>query len=373
MRNTPWVLFVVVMATAGMTGTRLWASAEQQVVAFDQLTQGYNLISFGNTTFGGNYGDTQGAIAVNGNLTMHGSGQIAEHAGAGAGKPSLYVTGQLNLDAGQYTRLKNGYAYLPNASGTWNSSTKQLTKSNGGVYSAVNSNHPLSSTDPRSTQGQAPWNWAALNSSLVNVSNALAASASTGTIGVSGQNMTFNTNGQTSGVAVFTLDGNAFKGSIFDANGDGVFDQNNERISNFSINIPSDMVYVINVVNFGGKTLLDGINANNAGASNERLLWNIIPSNGNTGTVTLGKAGSYFNGSVLAPLVDIKNNQGTAPVGQIIAGSYTHNGGELHYADFGTPVSFSVVPEPGTWGVFGVGFCAVSMLFRRRGRQASRA
>lgn len=363
------MLFAAVLATACMGLSRVQADAEQQVAAFDQLTQGYNLISFGNASFGGNYGDTQGALAVNGNLTMQGTGQIAEHAGAGAGKPSLYVTGQLNLDSGQYTRLKNGYAYLPNATGTWNSSTKELTKANGGVFSTVNSSDPLASTDPRSTQGAAPWNWSALNSSLVAVSNALAATASTGTIGVSGQNMTFNTNGQTTGVAVFTLDANLFNGSIYDANGDGVFDQNTERISNFAVNIPADMVYVINVVNFGGKTLLDGINANDIGSSNERLLWNIVPSNGNTGTVTLGKDGSYFNGSVLAPLVDIKNGQGTAPAGQIIANTYTHNGGELHYADFTAPVAFSAVPEPGTWGLFGIAGCAAIMAWRRYGRR----
>ena len=353
------------VALVGLPGVRLAADAQQAVASFDQLTQGYNMISFGNASFGGNYGDTQGALAVNGNLTMQGTGQIAEHAGAGAGKPSLYVTGELNLDPGQYTRLKNGYAYLPNATGTWNSSTQELTKSNGGVYSAINSSDPLSSTDPRSTQGSAPWDWAALNSSLVGVSNALAAAATTGTIGVSGQNMTFNTNGQTTGVAVFTLDGNDFSGTIFDADGDNVFDQNNENISNFAVNVPADMVYVINVINFGGKTLLGGINANNGGESNERLLWNIVPSNGNTGTVTLGKDGSYLNGSVLAPLVDIKNGQGTAPVGQIVAGSYTHNGGELHYADFSSPVAFSPVPEPGTWGMFGVAGCAVMMICRR--------
>lgn len=370
MRYRPYIL-ALTAAFVSVTGVRtLRASAEAAVVLFGEQTQGYNLISFGNTTIGGNYGDTQGAIAVNGDLTMHGTGQIAELAGAGAGKPSFYVTGQLNLDSGQYTRLKNGYAYLPNVTGTWNAANKELTTANGGVYSAINSNDPLGSTDPRSTQGSAPWDWAALNSSLVGVSNALAAAATTGTIGVSGQNMTFDVNGQTSGVAVFTLDANDFNGTIYDANGDGFFDQNTENISNFAVNIPADMVYVINVVNFGGKTLLGGINANNAGASNERLLWNIIPSNGNAGTVTLGKDGSYFNGSVLAPLVDIKNGQGTAPVGQIIAGSYTHNGGELHYADFTAPVSFSAVPEPATWSLFGLAGCVVLTLCRRKRREA---
>lgn len=370
MRYTPYMISATVLALLGSGIASLRAgTAEEAVATFDQLTQGYNLISFGNASFGGNYGDTQGALAVNGNLTMQGTGQIAEHAGAGAGKPSLYVTGELNLDSGQYTRLKNGYAYLPNATGTWNALTKELTKANGGVYSAINSSDPLGATDPRATQGSAPWDWASLNTSLVGVSNALAAAASTGTIGVSGQTLTFNANGQTSGVVVFTLDANSFNGTIFDANGDGFFDQNNERVSNFAVNIPADMVYVINVVNFGGKTLLDGINAGDAGSSNERLLWNIVPSNGNTGTVTLGKDGAFFNGSVLAPLVDIKNGQGTAPVGQIVAGTYTHNGGELHYADFSAPVSFSAVPEPAAWGVFGLAGSVAFMLCGRRRRR----
>ncbi|CAM2973720.1 collagen-binding domain-containing protein [Rariglobus hedericola] len=361
--------FLAALAIIPFLGAPVQAGLEQQIATFDQLTSGYGVMTMGNATVGGNYGDTQGGIAVGGNLTISGGdSQWAEHSSAGS-KPTFYVAGQLNLTGNQEIRIKNGYAYLPNATGTWNAADKRLTLSSGGKVYTGGSSDPLAGTDPRSTSGGAPWNWAALNSSLVNVSNALAAASSTGTIGVSGQNMTFNTNGQTSGVAVFTLDGSKFQGTIYDANGDGVFDQNNERISNFAVNIPADMVYVINVVNFGGKTLLDGINTNTDTDSNSRLLWNIIPSNGNTGTVTLGKDGSTFNGSVLAPLVDVKNNNGTATNGQIIAGSYTHNGGELHYTEFSAPVSFSAVPEPGTWGLFGIAGCAVMMAMRRNRRR----
>ena len=336
------------------------------VVQFDTLTQGYNLISLGNASFS-NYGDTQGALAVAGNLTLQGAGQIAEHYSAGS-KPSLYVSGQLNLDSGQQTRLKNGYAYLPSVSGSWNGTDRVLTTGSGGQFSTINSTHALAGTDPRNTLGSAPFSWSSLSSGLVSVSNTLASAASTGSISVSGQNLVFSANGQTSGVVVFTLDANAFNGSLYDANGNGQFDQNNERVSNVQINVPENVVFVINVKNFGGKTLLGGINAN-SGSGNERLLWNITPDSSG-GAVTLG-SGAAFYGSVLAPLVAVKNGQNTAPNGQIVAASYTHAGAELHQVEFTAPVAFSAVPEPASFGVFGVGATIAIALSRRRPRSGA--
>jgi hypothetical protein len=338
---------------------------ESAIVQFDQLTQGYNLISLGNASFT-QYGDTQGAVAVRGDLTLNGAGQIGEHYSAGS-KPSLYVGGQLHLQSGQHTHMKLGYAYLPGTSGTWDETQRVFTTTSGGKFSTINSDHPLAGTNPTSTLDAAPFSWDSLSAGLVSVSNTLASAASTGTINVSGGNMVLSANGQTSGVVVFTLDANAFKGSIYDANGDGVFDQNNERVNNLSINVPENVVFVINVKNFGGKTLLQDINFN-TGSGNERLLWNITPED-NNGTVTLGNRANFY-GSVLAPLVDLKNGQNTAPNGQIVAGNYTHHGAELHQIEFIAPVAFSPVPEPATFGVFGVA-ATLGIAFGRRGGRRS--
>ena len=47
------------------------------VYAYDQAMRNYGLITFGNTTLS-NYGDTWGPLAVGGNLTLNGSGSIAQ-------------------------------------------------------------------------------------------------------------------------------------------------------------------------------------------------------------------------------------------------------------------------------------------------------
>jgi choice-of-anchor A domain-containing protein len=157
-------------------------------------------------------------------------------------------------------------------------------------------------------------------------------------------------------VAVFTLDADQITGL---------------SNANIQINVPQDMVYVINVINADGKTLFGGNGMNfNSGQNNDKLLWNIVADNdpGTSRTVALG---TNFYGSILAPMIDLTNGSGGEQNyvnGQVVAASYTHQGAEVHHVKFTTPASFSAVPEPATWSVFGLAGCGVMMGCRRRRR-----
>ena len=116
----------------------------------------YGLISFGNATFT-NYGDTWGPLAVEGNLTLSGSGSIAQQPGKFGltSDPTLYVGGQLNLSSD--AKLESGYASTPNITGSWSwdGTQKRLTGSNG-MLSTSNTSDPLGAVDPRTNAGPLP-------------------------------------------------------------------------------------------------------------------------------------------------------------------------------------------------------------------------
>ena len=58
-----------------------------------------------------------------------------------------------------------------------------------------------------------------------------------------------------------------------------------------------------------------------------------------------------------------------SPTTQVVAGSYTHSGAELHYTDYSPTLFFSAVPEPSPWTAWGVAVCFLAVLARRlRGR-----
>lgn len=328
-------------------------TVDQAVGRFDQLVRNYNLISFGNASFT-NYGDTEGPLAVGGNLHLDGGSVGNSPAKYGVtSDPTLYVAGQLTLN--NFTHLNSGYASTPGLGGgyTWDATQRRLT-GGGGTLSTSNSNNPLASADPRANPAPANWSWSSLQSDLIAVSSVLAAAPATGTIQISGQTLQFVAPaGQTSGVVVFTLDMANFSGNLYDANGNKSFDQNNERVSNVQINVPEGVAYVVNVINANGTTIFGGSGINfNAGTNNDQLLWNIVPDNDSAtaDSVRLG-GGASFYGSVLAPLVDLGNSGNVAINGQVVASSFTQSNAELHYLGFDSPVVFSPVPEPGTWGL----------------------
>jgi len=316
----------------------------------------YNLVVFGNTTLNGS-SDTGGGIAVEGNLSIGGAWTIASQVSAGS-NPSLYVSGSLTLSGISY--LNNGYASTPGLSSktwSWNSSQKQL--SNGSQILAVNSSGTYTTTSPISNPAPSGWVWSTVNSNFKSISTALGGAAATGTIGVSGQNLTFTPpGGQTSGVVVFTLDASKFSGNTY----------NGQAFSNVTVNVPAGINYVINVVNIAsGQTFFgSGVNSN-AGLNDNQLLWNFEGSK----SFTIGAGGGFY-GSILAPTSTVTGNASIN--GQVVVASFSDPGDELHDSNF-TPIA-ALVPESRAFFGWSAGLCAAAILFRlrfpKRGNSAAR-
>lgn len=354
MRASLLTLFAASLAFFGGAVARAQPAA-QAVVQFDALVRNYNLVSFGDASFTGGYGDTHGPLAVQGNLTLHG-GAVAVQPGLFGvnSNPTLLVGGQLNLTG--TVDLNNGYASLnPAQTGTWDAVQRRLT-TGGGVLSTINSSASAAANDPRTNAGPAGWDWASVQSSAVGISQTLAGVTPTGTVQMQGQTLTFNANGA-SGVTVFNLDASLLSGNYY----------NGQMFSGVQFNIASDALYVVNVTNLtNGQTLFgNGVNFNYA-SGYERLLWNLLPTNNPTTSIGLGNGGQFY-GSVLAPQITLSNANNTAVNGQVVAGSYSHSGAELHYAGFdASGIIFSAVPEPSTYALGAVALCVAGAVWRRR-------
>ncbi len=107
------------------------ATVGSALMQFDQNVRNYNLISFGDAAFY-SYGDTEGGLAVQGNLFLDG-GAIAAmpHKFLLNGDPTLYVGGALSVSNTAY--LQSGYASLSaSANGAWNWSGVDNRLTNGG-------------------------------------------------------------------------------------------------------------------------------------------------------------------------------------------------------------------------------------------------
>ncbi|QYM78594.1 choice-of-anchor A family protein [Horticoccus luteus] len=319
---------------------------DQGVSDFDTLVRNYNLIAFGDAEFT-SYGDTEGPLAIRGDLTLNGAGAIATQPSKYVPdtNPTLYVSGNLHLNA--YTDLQSGYASTPNATGTWDATQRRLTTGSG-TLSTVNSSHALAHVDPRTNPAPAAWDWDTMHTQAVSISNTLAAAPAFGTIEITGQKLQFVTT-QTSGVAVFNFDASLLSGNTYGG----------QLFSNVQFDVPDGVTYVINVRNADGRTLFGtgtGVNFN-TGSGYERVLWNVAGGTADAPLeLSLGNGGQFY-GSILAPNVNLSNAGGTALNGQIVAMNYTHADAELHFTPFDCP--FTPVPEPATWGLAGLGLCAL--------------
>jgi choice-of-anchor A domain-containing protein len=344
---------LALVALAGSAAAPLWATGSptvlQQLDTFQADLRNYNVISFANSNFT-NFGDTQGPLAIKGNLYLDGGTVAAQGSNFGVtSDPTLYVTGQLTLNG--TTNLNAGYASLPGLTASawsWNATEKQLS-GGGGVLSSANSSAPDASVDPINNPGPANWNWSTLLTQFTSISQTLAAAPVTGTISVNSQNLTFTgpANPQ-NGVAIFTLNASDISGNSY----------NGQTFSNIQINVPTGVNYVINVINAAGTTIF-GSGANfNTGTNDSQVLWNIE----GTGTVTLG--GGQFIGAVLAPTATIDNGPNTAVDGQVVADGFNDTGAETHFESF--VVGNVVVPEPAAFTWCAIGLCGVVALVRRR-------
>lgn len=354
MRCSPYVACVALLAGFGGVAASAQTNVVQAVTTFNTAVQNYNVITSGNLTLHNTH--TDGAIAVGGNLNLSGDNVLVMHGQTEGSNPGIYLKGQLNISGNSY--LNNGYVYAPNlAKGTtYTNTTDGRYLQNGGTL-RYNTSAAGSYVDPRDATAPSGWALSSAFSTLTSVSNTLAAATATGTINFSSNSIQLSTS-LTSGVAVFNLNANQITGLTN---------------VNIEINVPQNMVYVINVINADGKTLFGGGGINfNKGQNNDQLLWNIV-ADSNPATSRTVALGTNFYGSILAPMLDITNGSGGEQNyvnGQIVAANYSHSGAEVHHVKFKTPSGFSSVPEPATWSVFGLAGAALMMGCRRRRRAA---
>jgi choice-of-anchor A domain-containing protein len=323
------------------------------LVQFDQNVRNYNLVSFGNASFT-SYGDTEGGLAVAGNLSLDGGALAAQPGKFGlTSDPTLYLGGALSLKNTAY--LQSGYASISaaaNAGWIWSAVDNRLTNA-GATFSSVNTSDPLGDVDPRLNAGPSNWNFASLQTSFVGISQTLANATATGSITITGQTLRLTPTNPAAGVVVFDFDANLLSGNTY----------NGQLFSNVQFDVPAGDAFVVNVRNVGGRTLFGpgGINFN-SGTGYEHLLWNIVDSTSDVvEDVRFGNGGQFF-GAVLAPTFNVFNDLGTAVNGQVVAGSYSHSGAELHFTGF--DYSYEV-PEPGTYGLLGAAACGGLVLWRR--------
>jgi len=355
------VLTLLAALALGMTAVHAQTVASA-LYNYDTSVRNYNLITLSTTatTTLSNYGDTQGGLAIRGALAVGNGGAVAAQLGSigSNGDPSLYVGGALTVTGN--VMLNGGYASINSSANsanyTWNASSLSLV-SNANSSNDLNITNSGSSTNPLTGAAPSNWNWATIQSNLVSDSNTLknatanGTSVINGTISVNSQNLvlTPNSTPATDATVIFTLDASQLSGNSL----------NGQTFSNIQIDVPTDVNYVVNVINLGSgtTTLFSGANFN-SGSNDTNLLWNIEGS----GTVNLG-SGSFY-GSVLAPTATITNNGNTTINGQVVANAFTDDNTELHYLGFDA-VSV-VVPEPTTFALWGVALCGAGILVRRK-------
>lgn len=373
MRRIPYASIVALLLGLMPFGVRAQTVA-QNLATLDSLYRSYNAIVLGDATFG-NSQHAWGGVAVEGNLNANGweFGQHPETYG-GMTDPTIYVSGSYS---GNQAKLDSGYASLPGTTGTtWNAQDKRLQVGSSTVLDVISAYNNLTygssynASNPVTNPGPSNWSWSNISASAIAVQNSLASMTSTGQIVVSNNKLTFLAPaGVTAGDTVFfTLDASLLSGNSY----------NGQSFSDFSISVPTDVNFVVNVTNVSANQTLFGNGANinsNSITGAERLLWNILPAKNAQGnaiatSVTISVGGEFY-GAVLAPQVSLSNGGQTAMRSQIIAANLTYSDRELHYVGF-TPYTGSLlVPEPGTYALWGLGGCAGLTIFgswRRRHR-----
>jgi choice-of-anchor A domain-containing protein len=343
------------------------------VNAFATYARNWNLVTLGNATFSGS-SDTQGGIAVGGNLSVSGSWVFASN-NSDTPDPSLFLNGQLSL-SGSTDYQNNGYASMVNLTNsttgtgshavttTYSFANKSLTETittSGGSTSDnlyMNSGDSKATIDPRLNAGPTGWNWTTAANVFNQISTNLGGMAQTAGAAISvdaGSNLNF-TSTATTGVVIFDLDTSLLSGNTY----------NGHTFSNIAINVPSGVDYVINVIGLCNGDSLFGSASFNAGSNDNQLLWNFVDTGTSDIGVTISQGGNFY-GSILAPKVNITDN--TTINGQVVASSFTDNGVELHDLDF-TSV---VVPEPTTFALGAVVLCGGMVLVGRRLRRGPKS
>ncbi len=283
-----------------------------------QKALGYNaFVRYGTSVKGG---DTEGPIAIGGDLTMKGIITIAAHT-AGTNffnnddqASSLVVNGKINYNSGEGIHLNNGYVKLGNTTGSFvydrdnNNASSNTRITSGGYFEKPR----LQVQRKQSVSSVKQGNLIDFETAFSEFeSTALKYSRLTANVSISRDNKISLVNNQ---LNVLNITGSELKKLPY-----LTFENtpNTETPLIINVNAPGDFEW--NIFNLSGIGDQQGA----------YILWNFY----NSSSITLNGGGTII-GTLFAPgSTVIKNSSGNIN-GQVIAKKYDHNGGELHHHIF---------------------------------------
>ena len=310
----------------------------------------FNVFTLGNTTLTTN--ESEGPIAIGGDLTITGSYQVAIHSAGNflvGNKPiGLLVNGKVNYQSGNSVQvLSNAYVKIGNANGStvWYADQNNATPP---IRITPNSNY---NSSPRiELNSNAPSLGVSVNNNPVFQSNLLdfnaafqTMKASSSSISQCTQNIQLtNPNGQSITNATLT---NQVKINL--QNGINYWNitgnqlNSVDEISFNNVKPSASKVLVINV-DASGTFNWDVWNQGGIGFQDcPYIMYNFY----NTTTLNITN-GASIEGTIFAPFADIFKGSGNQSniEGQVIANSFSHSGGEVHYAIFSPSVTGCATP-----------------------------
>ncbi|CAM3980771.1 collagen-binding domain-containing protein [Flavobacterium antarcticum] len=310
----------------------------------------FNVFTLGNTTLINN--ESEGPIAIGGDLTIAGSYQVAAHSpgtfSVNNVKIGLLVNGKVNYQSGNAVQvLSNGYVKIGNANGStvWYADQNNATPP---IRITPNSNY---NSSPRiELNSNAPSLGVSVNNNPVFQANLLDFNAAFQTMKASSlsisqctQNIQLtNPNGQSITNTTLT---NQVKINLQDGtniwNLTGAQLNSVDEISFNNVKPSASKVLVINV-DASGTFNWDVWNQGGIGFQDcLYIMYNFY----NTTTLNINN-GAAVEGTIFAPFADIFKGLGNQSniEGQVIANSFRHSGGEVHYAIFSPSVTGCAVP-----------------------------
>ena len=349
---------ILLPAAFAATALTISASAHIKAITGIDALREWNLVVLGNLD---SSSEVEGRTFVGGNLTGNSSNYGIRATVSPNGQPGLTVVGNVN---GGHKNLNNGSGAVVggNVTSGFNLNGPNQTVRVGGMINNTNVNQNtvisnLDRSDPGFGLGLQQQK-ADLRSSLGSLSFDMGTLASNSQLTVQGNRGTFNARPNAQGLAVFNI-------AAADLG----------RIGEIQFNLNGADTAIVNV---SGRSI--DLSDNFLGGTNnlgERVIWNFPEAE----TVKLTTA---WGGSVLAPLADAETRnyiEGSAVFGNLKQNGEMHigtfkggyvtmpTGGASSGGDSSTGGGATPVPEPGLFGLFGLGVGGL-ILWRRRQRRA---
>ncbi|WP_109302630.1 collagen-binding domain-containing protein [Aquimarina sp. AU474] len=265
-------------------------------------------------------GDTEGPIAIGGNLTMKGIIALAAHTGGenyfnGDSEPSsLVVNGEINYESGEGIHLNHGYVKVGNLNG---SNVYDIDRNSASVNTRITSGNY--DAKPR-IQVQRKQNGGTVGqSNLIDFEAAFEIfKAKAGAWSKLQSNVSIN--------AEYKITLISDQINVLNLTGDELL---NLPYMTFE-NEPDDKTPLVINVDVSSDFEWNVFNMNNIGDQHGRfIIWNFY----NASNVVLTGGGTLV-GTLFAPEADVVKNSSGNINGQVIANNYYHNQGELHHHPF---------------------------------------